>query len=118
MRAGRGRWWSSCWRLGVVLLTAFVVVERRSDHAMIDLGLFRRPAFAAVTVAALATGGGIIALLSYVSGFAGIALGLPPDDHRVADAGVVRARASSRPWSRVGCRTTGPAGPGWGSRWW
>ena len=64
--------------VGVVLLAAFVVVERRSDHAMIDLGLFRRPAFAAVTAAALATGGGIIALLSFVSGFAGIALGLPP----------------------------------------
>jgi predicted MFS family arabinose efflux permease len=63
---------------GVVLLVAFVAVERRSDHAMIDLGLFRRPAFAAVTAAALATGGGIIALLSYVSGFAGVALGLPP----------------------------------------
>lgn len=64
--------------LGVALLTAFVVVERRSDHPMLDLGLFRRPAFAAVTAAALATGGGIIALLSFVSGFAGIALGLPP----------------------------------------
>jgi len=64
--------------VGVVLLAAFVVVERRSDHAMIDLGLFRRPAFAAVTAAALATGGGIIALLSFVSGFAGLALGLPP----------------------------------------
>jgi MFS family permease len=63
---------------GVVLLGAFVATERRSDHAMIDLGLFRRPAFAAVTAAALATGGGIIALLSFVSGFAGIALGLPP----------------------------------------
>ena len=64
--------------LAVLLLTAFVVVERRSDHAMIDLGLFRRPAFAAATLAALATGAGIIALLSYVSGFAGLALGLPP----------------------------------------
>ncbi|MGC4111868.1 MAG: MFS transporter [Nocardioides sp.] len=63
---------------GVVLLTAFVVVERRSDHAMIDLGLFRRPAFAAVTAAGLAVGGGIIALLSFVSGFAQVALGLPP----------------------------------------
>jgi predicted MFS family arabinose efflux permease len=63
---------------GVVLLAAFLVIERRSDHAMIDLGLFRRPAFAAVTIAALATGAGIIALLSFVSGFAGLALGLPP----------------------------------------
>jgi predicted MFS family arabinose efflux permease len=64
--------------IGVLLLVAFVVVERRSDHAMIDLALFRRPAFAAATLAALAAGAGIIALLSYVSGFAGLALGLPP----------------------------------------
>jgi len=63
---------------GVALLVAFVAVERGSDHPMIDLGLFHRPAFAAVNAAALATGAGIIALLSYVSGFAGIALGLPP----------------------------------------
>ncbi len=64
--------------LAVLLLSAFVLIERRSDHAMIDLGLFRRPAFAAATLAALAAGAGIIALLSYVSGFAGLALGLPP----------------------------------------
>jgi MFS family permease len=63
---------------GVLLCLAFVAVERRSSHPMVDLGLFRRPAFAAVTVAALATGAGIIALLSYVSGFAGTALRLDP----------------------------------------
>jgi MFS family permease len=61
---------------GIVLLAAFVVVEQRSDHAMLDLDLFRRPAFAAVTLAAVATGGGIISLLSYLSGFVGVALGL------------------------------------------
>jgi MFS family permease len=61
---------------GVVLLGAFLYVEQGSDHAMLDLGLFRRPAFAAVTLAAVATGGGIIALLSYLSGFVGVALGL------------------------------------------
>lgn len=61
---------------GLVLLVAFVVVEQRSDHPMLDLALFRRPAFAAVTLAAVATGGGIIALLSYLSGFVGVALGL------------------------------------------
>jgi MFS family permease len=60
----------------VVLLAAFLFVEQRSDHPMLDLGLFRRPAFAAVTLAAVATGAGIIALLSYVSGFVGAALGL------------------------------------------
>jgi predicted MFS family arabinose efflux permease len=60
---------------GVVLLGAFVEVERRSDHPMLDLALLRRPAFAAVTLAAVATGGGVIALLSYLPGFAGTALG-------------------------------------------
>lgn len=54
---------------GVLLLVAFVLVERRSSHPMLDLGLFGRPAFAAVNVAGLATGAGIIALMSYVSGF-------------------------------------------------
>src|SRR3954464_5100414 len=44
---------------GVLLLAVFVTVELRSDHAMIDLTLFGRPAFAAVTAAALATGAGI-----------------------------------------------------------
>jgi MFS family permease len=58
---------------GVVLLAGFVVAELRSDHPMLDLALFRRPAFAAVTLAAAATGAGVIALLSYMSGFLGIA---------------------------------------------
>jgi MFS family permease len=60
---------------GVVLLGAFVEVERRSGQPMLDLGLFARPAFTAVNLAAVATGGGVIALLSYLPGFVGIALG-------------------------------------------
>ena len=60
---------------GVVLLAGFVAAELRSDHPMIDLGLFRRPAFAAVTLAAVANGAGVIALLSYLSGFLGVAYG-------------------------------------------
>jgi MFS family permease len=61
---------------GVVLLVGFVVVEQRSDHAMLDLSLFRRPAFAGVTLAAAANGAGVIALLSYLSGFVGVGLGI------------------------------------------
>jgi MFS family permease len=60
---------------GVVLLVGFVGAELRSDHAMLDLGLFHRPAFAAVTLAAAANGTGVIALLSYLSGFLGVAYG-------------------------------------------
>lgn len=58
----------------VVLLTAFGVVEYRSSAAMLDLSLFRQPAFVAATAAALTTGAGIIALMSYMSGFLGVAL--------------------------------------------
>src|SRR6478609_1151990 len=36
----------------VVLLLAFVVVERRSEHPMLDLSLFARPAFAGASIAA------------------------------------------------------------------
>jgi len=58
----------------VVLLAGFVAVESRSDHAMLDLALFRQPAFVAATVGALATGAGVISLTSYLSAFAGLAL--------------------------------------------
>ncbi len=72
---------------------------------MIDLGLFRRPAFAAATLAALATGAGIIALLSYVSGLRRARPGPAADDDRVADAGVVR------PERGHGGRRTPPPAP-------
>lgn len=60
----------------VVLLAGFVVVERRSAAPMLDLALFRHRPFVAATVAALATGAGVIALTSYLPGFAGRALGI------------------------------------------
>jgi MFS family permease len=73
--------WSDPWVLlllitGVGLLAGFVVLERRVAEPMLDLRLFRRPAFAAVTIAALVTGAGVIAQMSYLSGFAGRALGI------------------------------------------
>ena len=77
---GRGGWGDPLPVLllvsGLALLTGFVVVEKRSSHPMLDLGLFRRPAFRAVNVAGLATGAGIIALMSYVAGFVGAGLGI------------------------------------------
>ena len=60
----------------VLLLAGFVLVERRSAHPMLNLGLFRQPAFVAATVAALTTGAGVIALMSYLSGFLVLVLGL------------------------------------------
>ncbi|MCZ4517702.1 MFS transporter [Rhodococcus ruber] len=62
--------------LAALLLAAFTILELRSATAMLDLTLFRHPPFLAATVAALATGGGIIALMSYMPGFVGTALGI------------------------------------------
>ncbi|KQU56987.1 MFS transporter [Rhodococcus sp. Leaf278] len=62
--------------LAALLLAAFTIIELRSATAMLDLTLFRHPPFLAATVAALATGGGIIALMSYMPGFVGTALGI------------------------------------------
>jgi MFS family permease len=60
----------------IALLLAFVAVEAASPTPMLDLSLLRQPAFVAATGAAFATGGGVIALLAYMSGFLGAALGV------------------------------------------
>jgi predicted MFS family arabinose efflux permease len=39
--------------VGVVALVAFVLIERRSDRAALDLSLFRRPAFAGTMLAGM-----------------------------------------------------------------
>jgi MFS family permease len=52
--------------LGVIGLVGFVLVERRVAAPLLDLRLLRRPDFAAVTVAAMATGGGIISTASFL----------------------------------------------------
>ncbi|WP_328856705.1 MFS transporter [Williamsia herbipolensis] len=59
-----------------VLLASFVIVEHRSATSMLDLSLLRSPAFGAATLAAVAIGAGAIALMSYMSGFLGAALGV------------------------------------------
>jgi MFS family permease len=52
--------------LGLALVVAFVVVERRIAHPMLDLALFARPDFVGATVASLASGLGVLALTSLV----------------------------------------------------
>jgi MFS family permease len=52
--------------LGVVLLAAFVLVERRTAGPMIDLTLFRVPGFLAATVGAFLTGASVVGLSSYL----------------------------------------------------
>lgn len=61
-----------------VLLAAFTVVEARKRAPMLDLSLFRSPRFVAVTVAAVGTGLGVIAALSYLPTVAQRGLGDKP----------------------------------------
>lgn len=61
-----------------VLLAIFVAAEARSREPMLELGLFRRPAFVAATVGALFTGLAIIGLMSYVPTVAQRSLHLSP----------------------------------------
>nr|WP_296774406.1 MFS transporter [Rhodococcus sp. (in: high G+C Gram-positive bacteria)] len=60
----------------LILLLVFVLHEYRSRAAMLDLKLFVHPPFVAATVAALVTGVGIVALMSFMSGFLGNTFGI------------------------------------------
>ncbi|MGW4161273.1 MFS transporter [Streptomyces sp. NPDC004788] len=65
--------------VAAVLLTAvFVVVERRSRTPMIDLSLFRRPAFRAATAGALFTGLAVIGFFSVLPALLQRGAGLAP----------------------------------------
>nr|WP_237550431.1 MFS transporter [Streptomyces sp. SID8354] len=64
--------------VALVLLATFVWVEKRAVDPMLDLALFRRPAFVASVVGALVTGIGVIGLMTYVPTAAQSMLGLSP----------------------------------------
>jgi EmrB/QacA subfamily drug resistance transporter len=63
---------------GVVLLVAFVVVEARQERPMLDISLFRRPAFLGVSLATFAIGAGMFALFPYLSIYLQDILGTSP----------------------------------------
>jgi Na+/melibiose symporter-like transporter len=52
-----------------ILAVAFILVEHRRRHPMLDLSLFRHRPFSAVTVAALATGVSLIGVMSFSCSF-------------------------------------------------
>jgi EmrB/QacA subfamily drug resistance transporter len=69
---GNDAGWSSAQILGslfagIVLLGAFVVIEIRQERPMLDVSLFRRPAFVGVQFATFCIGGGMFALFPFLS---------------------------------------------------
>jgi EmrB/QacA subfamily drug resistance transporter len=50
-----------------VLLLAFIVIERRSTHPMLDLTLFRKPAFNGVSAVAFALSAAMFAMFLYIT---------------------------------------------------
>lgn len=61
-----------------VLLVVFVVVEMRMGNAMLDLSLFRKPAFAGVSIVAFALSGGMFAMFLYITLYVQDVLGHSP----------------------------------------
>lgn len=68
-RQGDGVVAGACAVPALLLIAGFVATQLRGRNPMLDVTLFRCPAFVAATVAALATGGGVIALMSYACSF-------------------------------------------------
>lgn len=64
--------------LGVAAFGAFVLVELRSTHPMLDLSLFRSPTFVAVMAAGLLLSGAAFSSLMYVSLWLQSAEGMSP----------------------------------------
>jgi MFS family permease len=62
----------------VVLLTAFVVVERRQARPMFDLTLLRKPAFAGASIAAFAMSASLFSMFLYMTLYIQNALGYSP----------------------------------------
>jgi EmrB/QacA subfamily drug resistance transporter len=62
----------------VVLFAVFVAIEHRQARPMLDLSLFRRPAFVGVSLGTLALGAGMFAMFFYISLYLQDILGYSP----------------------------------------
>jgi EmrB/QacA subfamily drug resistance transporter len=64
--------------VGIALLAAFVVIEVRQQRPMLDVSLFRRPAFVGVQLATFCIGAGMFALFPFLSIYLQDVLGNSP----------------------------------------
>jgi EmrB/QacA subfamily drug resistance transporter len=62
----------------VVLLLAFVAIQLRSSHPMLELGLFRKPAFVGVSIVAFALSASMFSMFLYITIYMQDILGLEP----------------------------------------
>ncbi len=62
----------------VALLAAFIAIEARSDHPMLDLTLFRKPAFNGVSAVAFGLSAGMFAMFLYLTIYMQGVLGFSP----------------------------------------
>src|SRR5215218_2894701 len=80
---GNSEGWGSpvivaCLAAAAVLFVAFVMVERRSDHAMLDLSLFRKPAFAGASITAFVLSASMFSMFLYLTLYIQNILGYTP----------------------------------------
>jgi len=80
---GNDAGWSSAQILGsllggIALLFAFVVIEVRQERPMLDVSLFRQPAFVGVQLATFCIGAGMFALFPFLSIYLQDILGYSP----------------------------------------
>ncbi len=68
----------ACLGGAVALLAAFVAIEAHSDHPMLDLGLFRKPAFNGVSAVAFGLSAGMFAMFLYLTIYMQGVLGFSP----------------------------------------
>ena len=107
---GNGEGWSSpeivgSLAVGAALLAAFAAIELRSRSPLLDLRLFRVPAFTGASIASFAVAASVFSMLLYVV--------LYPERARpLAARGGPAAASRSRPWLRLlaACREALGAG--------
>jgi EmrB/QacA subfamily drug resistance transporter len=67
-----------CFAAAIVLFVAFVLVEQRSDHPMLDLTLFRKPAFNGASIAAFVLSASMFSMFLYLTLYIQNILGYSP----------------------------------------
>jgi EmrB/QacA subfamily drug resistance transporter len=80
---GNPEGWSStlilgCFAVAAVLFLAFVAIELRSDHPMLELSLFKKPAFDGASIAAFALSASMFSMFLYLTLYIQNILGYTP----------------------------------------